>query len=211
MSNVKRGAEANYNTMTNQDLLSLPIKEIADPDGAILALWVPSSLLPLGLELMRKYGFEFKQTYIWVKVKKEPLSLLNDDFKDLIKQTITEINKSGIKHSVKNIINKFDINNVLSFYMGRLFRQTHEVALIGINNKNIYKKLQNKSQRSVSFEENLKHSVKPEHLQDALELMFAGQKTEIFARRKRSGWICLGNEVCNGEDIRVSLKNIANE
>jgi len=74
MSDVKRGAEANYKTLSNDDLLNLPIKEIANPDGALLALWVPSSLLPFGLKLMETFNFEMKQTYIWNKIKKEPFS-----------------------------------------------------------------------------------------------------------------------------------------
>jgi N6-adenosine-specific RNA methylase IME4 len=31
------------------------------------------------------------------------------------------------------------------------------------------------------------------------------EKLEMFARRIRPGWTCIGNEVCNGEDIRDSL------
>ncbi len=93
--------------------------------------------------------------------------------------------------------------------MGRLFRQTHEICLIGTNNNKIYKKLKNKSQRSVSFGENLKHSAKPEHLQNSLDEMFPGtEKLEMFARRHRKDWLCVGNEICNGEDIRDSLKNL---
>ena len=62
---------------------------------------------------------------------------------------------------------------------------------------------------SVSFGENLKHSAKPEHLQDSLEIMFPqGKKLELFARRVRPDWTCLGNEVCNGEDITVSLAKL---
>lgn len=99
--------------------------------------------------------------------------------------------------------------------MGRLFRQSHELCLIGINNNNIYKKLSNKSQRSVSFGENLKHSAKPEHLQDSLELMFPDKelnKIEIFARRQRPKWFCLGNEspMSYNEDIKISLNKLIN-
>src|SRR5713101_4046972 len=76
MSDVKRGAEANYSTMTTQQLCDLPIKQIADPDGALLALWVPSSLLEDGMKIMSAWGFIQKQSYIWCKIKKEPLNEL---------------------------------------------------------------------------------------------------------------------------------------
>jgi len=97
--------------------------------------------------------------------------------------------------------------------LGRLFRQSHEICLIGINNNKIYKKLQNKSQRSVCFAENIKHSAKPEYLQNSLDIMFPdANKIEIFARRQRPGWECIGNEAPGtmGEDIRVSLDKILN-
>lgn len=181
MSNVKRSAQANYDTLSMQDIIDLPVKEIADPSGALLALWVPSSMIGDGLEIMGAWEFKQKQIYVWVKNK---------------------------KHLPKDIN---DLNDCLSFNMGRLFRQTHEVCLIGINNNGIYKKLANKSQRSVSFDENLKHSKKPEHLQNSLELMFPGdniKKIELFARRERANWVCLGNEVGNKKDIRESLKEL---
>jgi N6-adenosine-specific RNA methylase IME4 len=95
--------------------------------------------------------------------------------------------------------------------MGRLFRASHEIALIGINNSGIYRKLENKSQRSVSFGLNEGHSTKPEHLQDSLDIMFPGRtmnKIELFARRERNGWVCLGNEVGAREDIRTSLAKL---
>jgi N6-adenosine-specific RNA methylase IME4 len=212
MSDVKRGAEANYTTMSLKDIKELPVKEMANPDGAVLALWVPSSLLQDGLDVMKAWGFEQKQTYIWVKTKKEPLKVSIKVLKKYFK-TINSWSKTIELESVKKIIENFSINDVTSFFMGRLFRNTHEICLIGINNKNIYKHLTNKSQRTVSFAENLKHSAKPEHLQNSLELMFADvtiKKVELFARRPRVGWFTVGNEsaLTYGEDIRVSLKKL---
>jgi len=212
-SDVKRGAAANYKTMTIADIKAMKVKEIADPNGAILALWVPSSLLQEGLDTMKAWGFKHKQTYIWVKTKKEPFS----DFRSWITKSISKHPQilydkfayfraiDAIKASLRNI----DLHDILAFGMGRLFRQTHEICLIGTNNNGIYTLLKNKSQRSISFGENLKHSAKPEHLQDSLEVMFPNVNyIELFARRTRAGWTCLGNEVCNGEDINDSLKKL---
>jgi N6-adenosine-specific RNA methylase IME4 len=117
--------------------------------------------------------------------------------------------RDGIKKAIINTLGSFSVNSILAFGMGRLFRQTHEIALIGINNKKIYSLLENKSQRSVSLDLNLKHSKKPDHLQNSLELMFpTAEKIEIFARREKEGWTCLGNEVCNGEDIYDSIAKL---
>jgi N6-adenosine-specific RNA methylase IME4 len=206
MDDVARGAKANYNEMSISEIKALPVKSIADPEGAILALWVPSCLLQEGLDVMKTWGFAHKQSYIWVKTKKVPLFCLIKDIKKI------KISEHTIKSYAKEIVRLMkaqDLNNTLAFGLGRLFRQTHEICLIGINSNKIYKRLANKSQRSVSFALNLKHSAKPEHLQNSLEMMFPNSNMlEMFARRKRDGWTCLGNEVCNGEDIRVSLQKL---
>lgn len=213
MSDVARGASSNYSTMTISEIKALPVKDICNPDGAVLCLWVPSSLLQEGLDTMKAWGFKHKQTYIWVKTKKDTSK---DIIVNLMKSIELAINSNGKskklwKEYITNSIRKSSIKDVLSFNMGRIFRQTHEICLIGVSGKNIYKKIENKSQRSVSFAENLKHSAKPEHLQDSLEIMFpAANYLEMFARRQRQGWVCLGNEVCNGEDIRISLGKLFN-
>src|SRR5690606_15124530 len=69
-----------------------------------------------------------------------------------------------------------------------------------------------KSQRSVHFGFNSKHSAKPEDLQDMLDKMFPnGNKLEMFARRQRPGWWCIGNEnlMTLNEDIAISLKKLS--
>jgi len=208
MSDVARGASSNYNVMNLNDIKNLPIKDFADPNGSILALWVPSSMLQEGLDTMKAWGYTHKQTYVWVKTKKLP-------FKNWVKETVKHCGKIGflagiaLKKALTEKTNQISFTDLLGFGMGRLFRQSHEICLIGTNNNKIYKSLQNKSQRSVCLAENLKHSAKPEDLQDSLDIMFPGvTKMELFARRLRQGWVCLGNEVCNGEDITVSLAKL---
>lgn len=209
MDDVPRGAEANYSVMTMQDIKDLPMKNFLDPDGSILALWVPSSLLQDGLDTMKAWGFEHKQTYIWVKTKKEPLGDIVPKFMKYLDTNIKSLNKSGWRAYLRQILNDFSFNDALGFGMGRLFRQCHEIVLVGISNKKIYKSLKNKSQRSVSLAPNLRHSAKPDDLQHSLEAMFpSGNKLELFARRVLPGWTCLGNEICNGEDIRDSLAKL---
>jgi N6-adenosine-specific RNA methylase IME4 len=211
MSKTKRGAEAQYDgVMSIEDIKNLPIKFISAED-ALLALWVPSSLLQEGLDVMNAWGFEQKQTHIWVKTKKEPL-------KSLAKELF---NKKFIENSVEilqKIIFDFDLEETLAFGMGRLFRQTHEICLIGTKG-NVYNKLQNKSQRSVHFYPVTKHSEKPELLQDMLDKMFpdwagdASKCYEGFARRQRVGYTCQGNECPGtvGEDLRYCLWKMIGE
>lgn len=182
MDGVKRGAASQYSLLRNEDIVTLPVKNIV-ADDAVLICWVPSSLLQIGLDIMKSWGFKQTQTIVWNKIKK----------------TIDR--------------NVCDLDNCLTFGMGRLFRQAHEICIVGVRGK-IYKHLTNRSKRSVHFAQNLKHSKKPEILQDMLDCMFTGKeikKLEIFARRSRPGWDCVGNQCPDslGEDIRDSLVRIA--
>jgi N6-adenosine-specific RNA methylase IME4 len=177
---VKRSAASQYKTMSLSDIMGLEVASLADPKGCLLALWVPGSLLQNGLDVMRAWGFRQKQIYVWVKVKKPKK-------------------------------NRFiiDMNGELAFGMGRVFRQTHEIALIGTSGKSIYPALKNKSQRSVSLDANDGHSVKPPTLQDKLEIMFPEEnKLELFARRKKIGWTCFGDALGTG-DIAKSIQDQA--
>jgi len=211
MSNVKRGALANYDTMTMQQIREMPVAEACNPDGAVLCLWVPGSLLQDGLNTMKAWGFDHKQTYVWVKIKKHRFKRFSAWIKkSILKHKQISYDKFAYDRAIKAILDSLpnvDLADELAFFMGRLFRQTHEICLVGTRGK-ILKQLENKSQRSVSFAENLKHSAKPEDLQDSLEAMFPkARKLELFARRLRSGWTCLGNEI-DGKDIYDALAEL---
>lgn len=203
MEKTKRGAAANYPLLDTSELCALKVKQIADPKGCVLVLWSIGSLLDDAMRVMKAWGFSQKQIFVWVKTKKQPLQNLKSGMRKLKR------NKTLTIENIEKEIDAFDLNETMSFGMGRLFRQTHEICLIGINSTQIYKQLANKSQRSVCFNENKKHSSKPENLQDYLDLMFPKEdKLEMFARRKRAGWDVIGNEVCGGEDIRDSIERL---
>lgn len=57
MSAVRRGAASQYNTLAKADLMALPVTGWAAED-AILALWVPSSLMQDGLDVMQGMGVQ---------------------------------------------------------------------------------------------------------------------------------------------------------
>lgn len=55
-----------------------------------------------------------------------------------------------------------------------------------------------------------RHSKKPEEIQNRIERLFDGPRLEVFARRRRPGWTCVGNEL-DGLDIRESLARLAQD
>ena len=51
-------------------ICSLPVSEVA-ADTAHLYLWTPNALLPDALQVMRRWGFQYKSNIVWHKVRKD--------------------------------------------------------------------------------------------------------------------------------------------
>jgi len=206
MSDVKRGADAQYATMPVDKIKEIPVNELA-ADDALLVLWVPSSMLQDGLDIMKNWGFEQRQSVIWVKTKQEPLKDITLFIKQAFK--LGNINLDTFEN-IAAYIKNFDLNSALGFNMGRIFRNCHEIVLIGIRG-NIYKLLKNKAQRTVIVDGAKFHSAKTEILQDRLDIMFSGDdilKLELFARRQRPGYTCVGLEMPLSESVLVSIERL---
>lgn len=61
-------AERHYISMSIDELCNLPVKELAD-SNAVLFLWVTSPLLAECWGVIKAWGFEYKTSFIWDKVK----------------------------------------------------------------------------------------------------------------------------------------------
>lgn len=59
-----------YGTMSVDEIASLPISQFM-AETAHLYLWVPNALLPQGLDVMRRWGFEYKTNIVWHKIRKD--------------------------------------------------------------------------------------------------------------------------------------------
>lgn len=72
-----RSAESHYNTMSKESIQNLPINKIS-ADNAVLFLWIIPPCLEEGIELIHKWGFEYKTFgFTWVKLnKKKPTPFL---------------------------------------------------------------------------------------------------------------------------------------
>ncbi len=57
-----------YPLMSTPDICALPVKELADKD-AVLFLWTTSPHLPESLDVIDAWGFEYKTSFVWDKVK----------------------------------------------------------------------------------------------------------------------------------------------
>lgn len=59
-----------YETMSLQDIIELPVAQIVK-EPAHLYLWVPNALINEGLRVMERWGFVYKTTMVWYKVRKD--------------------------------------------------------------------------------------------------------------------------------------------
>lgn len=62
-----RSAEQHYSCMSFDDILKLPVGEIADKD-CMLFLWTTDPMLEKSFEVIKAWGFEYKTVgFVWVK------------------------------------------------------------------------------------------------------------------------------------------------
>ncbi len=142
------GAEKHYPTMRISELCDLPVGDIAD-ENSVLFLWVTSPLLEDSFKLINSWGFNYKSSFVWDKVK----------------------HNMGHYNSVR-----------------------HELLLIAT--KGSCTPDEKKLFDSVQSIERTRHSEKPEEFRQIIETLYKhGNKVELFARKKTSGWEVYGNEV----------------
>ena len=59
-----------YRTLSLEEICELEVADIVN-DTAHCYLWVPNAILPLGLQVLSAWGFEYKSNLIWHKVRKD--------------------------------------------------------------------------------------------------------------------------------------------
>ena len=61
------GADAKYKTMSNEDIMSLPIHDITEKN-CVCFLWATVPLLPEAMATLKAWGFEYKTMITWRKI-----------------------------------------------------------------------------------------------------------------------------------------------
>ena len=62
----KSGADSKYPTLSLEELVSLPINQVAEKD-CVIFLWATNPLLPEAFWLLKKWGFKYKTMITWDK------------------------------------------------------------------------------------------------------------------------------------------------
>lgn len=61
-----KAPQAQYRTMSLDDIKALPVLDLAAPD-CVLWLWAVNPMLPQAIEVLAAWGFEFKTAGTWLK------------------------------------------------------------------------------------------------------------------------------------------------
>jgi N6-adenosine-specific RNA methylase IME4 len=70
MGNIQATANAHYETMSNQSICNLPVRDLAD-DNSILFLWATFPKIQEALDVIKAWGFEYKTVgFTWIKKNK---------------------------------------------------------------------------------------------------------------------------------------------
>jgi N6-adenosine-specific RNA methylase IME4 len=187
-----RGAEKNYNLMNLDDIArylgsnamfldvtrvlgrTIPMNFIAH--DARLFLWRVHPMQVEALHVMKAWGFgEPVSELVWAKTSREPF-----------------VDVEGVT------------NVKLAFGMGRTFRLSHEVCLVGRRGR---PEVLSKSERSLFFAPVREHSQKPEEFFKIVEKVSPGPYLELFSGgHRRAGWTSLGyahfgETKTNGESV----------
>ena len=96
-----------YETMAMQDILTMPVTDIAD-DNSHLYLWVTNPFLAEGLTVCKAWGFKYKQLITWIKTYNsgEPVMGLGYYFRVCTEHCIFGVKGRlpRINKSLKNLI-----------------------------------------------------------------------------------------------------------
>jgi len=165
--NPRGGAANHYDTMSFEDLLNLPVEKIA-ADNSVCFMWATFPLLQNALDLLRHWGFEYKNLgFLWVK---------------------------GNKKFNPNQTAFFPYESLDDFMgLGHWTRGNSEPCILGVRGKP--KRISN-SVRQIVYSPIQAHSRKPPEVRDRIvKLMGDQSRIELFARERAKWWHAWGNEV----------------
>ena len=178
-----RAADAHYSTMTWEALNSLgpSIQGVAD-DDCCLFLWLCQPLLIETLAMAKAWGFDYcTKAFSWCK---------------------TYVGSPSTFFVGMGYWTRANTEDVLLFTRGNPRRKSKKVYQLLITLE------QNVWSVPAVIGPMTRHSEKPEEVQDRIERLVDGPFLELFARRRRENWTCVGNEL-DGLDIRESLARVA--
>jgi len=195
------GACHHYDQMKTDEIAGVGAEHVRkiSADRCHLYLWATMPLLPDALNVMAAWGFSYTTVaFCWIKVNSKRF---DDAIQDILQPTMIDNGRT-----VQNFL------DALTFFGPGFYTGSNiELVLLGTRGQPFAHAAGHKASQII-YAPLGKHSAKPEQVQDRIEWMYpdATPRLEMFARRDRAGWICVGNEAPGtiGQDIRESLEVI---
>lgn len=191
-----RGAEANYNVMSVDDLCRLVLPRVAD--DALLFLWRLSSMVEEAYRVVRAWGFTPKTEIVWRKTTK-----LGKRHFGMGHYVRAEHETCVVAARGKNITAVHDVRSCLdaeepppTCTCDGMFANDHP----GHRPHCLFVRFMRGDLDASIFEARATiHSRKPPEARAIFERLggSAARRVELFAREDAPGWTCLGNEVPN--------------
>jgi N6-adenosine-specific RNA methylase IME4 len=162
-----RAVEKEYATMQPEEIAALPVGDLAAPD-AVLFLWATGPKLPLALDVMKAWDFEFRTVaFVWVKLT----------------------SKGDKPHFGMGFYTRANAELCLVGTRGKgVRRQDASVRQVCLD---VY---DGPSEEQVATPIGA-HSAKPDEIRQRIERLYAGPRVELFARERVRDWTVWGNEV----------------
>lgn len=201
-TNARGAAEYHYPTMSIAEILRLPIPDLAAIDAHIY-MWATGSFLPAALSIIESWGFNFIAQIDWIKTGGVRSTLVDE--LDAEKGTVRRLRhfvvepelvkiqignghyvRHGLEHLVVGARGVLSVDQINSMESCLLAVRGHSTAPVRNMTNVIF---------APSKGAGLKHSQKPELVQDVAELISPANRLEMFARRRRENWITWGNEI----------------
>lgn len=190
-----------YSTMTDAEILALPVDTLAPPGrDSHLYLWTTDAHLELALACMRRWGYGFRRTIVWVKTTQAPEEqrALAAELAEMLTADLADgFAERHVRKAAKTLRWLAKTVGQLRIVGGHYVRGAHELCLFGTRGLTGLER----DVPSVFFAPHPKdergriiHSAKPDRLYEIAERISPGPRIELFARRRRAGWEAWGNQ-----------------
>jgi N6-adenosine-specific RNA methylase IME4 len=113
-----------------------------------------------------------------------------------VEQAYAVVRAWGFVPKTELVWRKLTSTGLVHFGMGRTLRASHETCIVAARGR---PRPKSRSVRTIFDAPVGRHSQKPEVFFDLIEQVADGPYLELFARRIRPRWTCLGNEVLGAD------------
>lgn len=207
-----RGAEKHYPCLTIDELKAFPLPPL-DPD-CHLFMWRVGAMVPEAYEVVKAWGFVAKAEVLWLKRTVHGKRHFGMGRQVRYEHEVAIIATRGRpKVNAKNIRSTFGdheppiryVETAVFEYLRRR-AEDGDVEAAGLLEACAVTMETGHDEEEISSivfsaEASRTHSAKPEKFYDIVERLCDGPRAELFARRVREHWTCIGNEVPAVEGI----------